>query len=119
MQAVYIPTGKNPADELTRGVTSRQCMLDTEVQLSSRVVSARSFPPNYCLICIGREPPTRTFLCVATESANRRRGCQSFHVPDPTHKLDAVSDILQFASPPSASSHFRLVLRSVVNSGIA
>jgi hypothetical protein len=34
MQAVYIPTGDNPADALTRGVTSRKRMLDTEVQLN-------------------------------------------------------------------------------------
>ncbi len=40
MQAVYIPTGENPADELTRGVTSRQRMLDTEVQLNPSIAHA-------------------------------------------------------------------------------
>jgi hypothetical protein len=40
MQAVYIPTGENPADELTRGVTSRQRMLDTEVQLNPTIVAS-------------------------------------------------------------------------------
>ncbi len=34
MQAVYIPTGDNPADALTRGVTSRKRMLDTKVKLN-------------------------------------------------------------------------------------
>jgi hypothetical protein len=37
MQAVYIPTGDNPADALTRGVTSRHRMLDTEVQLNPEI----------------------------------------------------------------------------------
>ncbi len=37
MQAVYIPTDENPADALTRGVTSRHRMLDTEVQLNPRL----------------------------------------------------------------------------------
>ncbi len=39
MQATYIPTGENPADALTRGVTSRKRMLDTEVQLNPTVFS--------------------------------------------------------------------------------
>jgi hypothetical protein len=34
MTAVYIPTDENPADALTRGVTSRKRMLDTEVRLN-------------------------------------------------------------------------------------
>jgi hypothetical protein len=34
MQAVYIAMGDNPADALTRGITSRKRMLDTEVQLN-------------------------------------------------------------------------------------
>ncbi len=38
MQAVYIPTGENPADTLTRGVTSRHRMMDTEVQLNPELV---------------------------------------------------------------------------------
>jgi hypothetical protein len=38
MQAVYIPTEENPADALTRGVTSRHRMLDTEVQLNPSLV---------------------------------------------------------------------------------
>jgi hypothetical protein len=37
MQAVYIATDENPADALTRGVTSRQRMLDTEVQLNPSI----------------------------------------------------------------------------------
>jgi hypothetical protein len=37
MQAVYIATDANPADALTRGVTSRKRMLDTEVQLNPSV----------------------------------------------------------------------------------
>jgi hypothetical protein len=37
MTAVYIPTGDNPADALTRGVTSRKRMLDTEVQLNPSI----------------------------------------------------------------------------------
>jgi hypothetical protein len=37
MQAVYIPTGENPADALTRGVTSRHRMMDTEVQLNTAI----------------------------------------------------------------------------------
>ncbi len=37
MKAVYIPTDENPADALTRGVTSRKRMLDTEVQLNPRI----------------------------------------------------------------------------------
>jgi hypothetical protein len=37
MQAVYIATGDNPADALTRGITSRKRMLDTEVQLNPRI----------------------------------------------------------------------------------
>ncbi len=37
MTAVYIPTQENPADALTRGVTSRKRMLDTEVQLNPRI----------------------------------------------------------------------------------
>ncbi len=39
MQAVYIPTEENPADALTRGVTSRRRMLDTEVQLNPVLVN--------------------------------------------------------------------------------
>jgi hypothetical protein len=38
MQAVYIATDENPADALTRGVTSRRRMLDTEVQLNPEIV---------------------------------------------------------------------------------
>lgn len=38
MTAVYIPTDENPADALTRGVTSRKRMLDTEVQLNPTIV---------------------------------------------------------------------------------
>jgi hypothetical protein len=38
MQAVYIATEVNPADALTRGVTSRRRMLDTEVQLNPVLV---------------------------------------------------------------------------------
>jgi hypothetical protein len=37
MKAVYIATGENPADALTRGVTSRKRMLDTEVQLNPTI----------------------------------------------------------------------------------
>jgi hypothetical protein len=37
MTAVYIPTAENPADALTRGVTSRKRMLDTEVQLNPSI----------------------------------------------------------------------------------
>ncbi len=37
MQAVYINTAENPADSLTRGVTSRRRMLDTEVQLNPEI----------------------------------------------------------------------------------
>ncbi len=37
MTAVYIPTDENPADALTRGVTSRKRMLDTEVSLNPEI----------------------------------------------------------------------------------
>jgi hypothetical protein len=37
MTAMYIATDENPADALTRGVTSRTRMLDTEVQLNPRI----------------------------------------------------------------------------------
>jgi hypothetical protein len=40
MQAVYINTADNPADELTRGVTSRRRMLDTEVQLNPSIANS-------------------------------------------------------------------------------
>jgi hypothetical protein len=39
MEAVYIPTDENPADELTRGVTSRHRMLDSEVKLNPVVLT--------------------------------------------------------------------------------
>jgi hypothetical protein len=38
MTAMYIATDDNPADALTRGVTSRRRMLDTEVQLNPDIV---------------------------------------------------------------------------------
>jgi hypothetical protein len=38
MTAVYVPTDENPADALTRGVTSRKRMLDTEVQINPRII---------------------------------------------------------------------------------
>ncbi len=38
MTAIYIPTGDNPTDASTKGVTLRRRMLDTEVQLNPALV---------------------------------------------------------------------------------
>jgi hypothetical protein len=83
MQATYIPTGDNPADALTRGVTSRKRMLDTEVQLNPSIFlqlrTAGPFCPQIDWFASNANAQLPRFVTWHAESQSAAEGVDAFN----------------------------------------
>jgi hypothetical protein len=82
MKAVYIPTDENPADALTRGVTSRKRMLDTEVQLNPNIFQRLSrdgpFTPQIDWFASNANAQLPRFFTWHAESQSAAEGVNAF-----------------------------------------
>ncbi len=82
MKAVYIPTADNPADALTRGVTSRKRMLDTEVQLNpsifQEVVRSGPFTPKIDWFASNANAQLPRFFTWQAEPRSQAEGVNAF-----------------------------------------
>ncbi len=90
MEAVYIATDQNPADALTRGVTSRKRMLDTEVQLNPQIfrqlVNQGPFSPQVDWFASDANHQLPRFYAWRNEAQTAAEGTNAFQVswnPEP------------------------------------